>query len=157
MPPTAFLFALVTAEEIRSPSDETRKEREARRWTQWMKAMTPVAQENLKRLHEAGGVVVLGTDQSLGAAVHREPELLVEGGIPPLDAIGIATRNGAAYLGRERDLGTIEEGKLADLVLLDAAPTKDIDSVEKNHAVIKAGVVIDRSALEIPANGATGP
>ena len=102
-------------------------------------------------------VVVLGTDQSLGPAVHRELELLVDGGIPPLDAIGIATRNGALFLGKERDLGTIEEGKLADLVILDANPAEDIDNVKKIHAVIKAGAVIDRSALQIPANGATEP
>jgi imidazolonepropionase-like amidohydrolase len=122
-----------------------------------MKVMTPVAQENLKKLHQAGGVVVLGTDQSLGAAVHRELELLVEGGIAPLDAIGIATRNGAVFLGRERDLGTVEAGKLADLVLLDADPVEDIDNVKKIHAVIKAGMLIDRSALEIPGTGATEP
>lgn len=149
--------ATLTSEEIDRLRTKTRKEWEARRWTQWMKVMTPVAQENLKRLHEAGGVVVLGTDQSLGAAVHRELELLVEGGIPPLDAIGIATRNGAIFLGRDRDLGTIEEGKLADLVLLDADPTEDIDNVKKIHAVIKGGAVVDRSALEVPANGATQP
>jgi imidazolonepropionase-like amidohydrolase len=149
--------ATLTAEEIDRLRTKTRKEWEARRWTQWMKVMTPVAQENLKRLHEAGGVVVLGTDQSLGAAVHRELELLVEGGIPPVDAIGIATRNGAVFLGRDRDLGTIEEGKLADLVILDADPTEGVDNVKKIHAVIKGGVLIDRSALEIPANGATEP
>lgn len=149
--------ATMSFEEMELLRTKTRKEWEARRWTQWMKVMTPVAQENLKRLHEAGGVVVLGTDQSLGAAVHRELELLVEAGIPPQDAIGIATRNGAVFLGRERDLGTIEEGKLADLVLLDADPTEDIDNLKKIHAVIKAGAVIDRSALQIPANGATEP
>jgi imidazolonepropionase-like amidohydrolase len=149
--------ATLSKEQIDRLLTKTRKEWEARRWTEWMKVMTPVAQENLKRLHEAGGVVVVGTDQSLGAAVHRELELLVEGGIPPLDAIGMATRNGALFLGRERDLGTIEEGKLADLVLLDSNPAEDIDNLKKIHAVIKAGVVIDRSALQIPANGATEP
>jgi imidazolonepropionase-like amidohydrolase len=149
--------ATMSAEEIDRLRTKTRTEWEARRWTQWMKVMTPVAQENLKKLHQAGGVVVLGTDQSLGAAVHRELELLVEGGIAPLDAVGIATRNGAVFLGRERDLGTIEAGKLADLVLLDADPVEDIDNVKKIHAVIKAGTVIDRSALEIPGNGVTEP
>ncbi len=149
--------ATLSAEQIDRLRSRTRKEWEARRWTEWMKVMTPVAQENLKRLHDAGGVVVVGTDQSLGPAVHRELELLVEGGIPPLDAIGIATRNGAQFLGRERDLGTVEEGKLADLVLLDANPAEDIDNLKRIHAVIKAGVVIDRSALRIPANGATEP
>jgi imidazolonepropionase-like amidohydrolase len=149
--------ATMTAEDIDRLRTKTLKEWEARRWTQWMKVMTPVAQENLKRLHEAGGVVVVGTDQSLGAAVHRELSLLVEGGITPLDAITMATRNGAVFLGRERDLGTIEEGKLADLVLLDADPAEDIDNAKKIHAVIKAGVVVDRSALEIPVNGVTEP
>ena len=147
--------ATLSLEEIERLRTTTRKEWESRRWTQWMKVMTPVAQENLKRLHEAGGLVVVGTDQSLGAAVHREMELLVEGGISPLDALTMATRNGAVFLGRERDLGTIEEGKIADLVLLDANPADDIDNAKKIHAVIKAGVVVDRSALQIPANGAT--
>jgi imidazolonepropionase-like amidohydrolase len=136
---------------------KTRKEWEARRWTQWMKVMTPVAQENLKKLHEVGGVVVAGTDQSLGPALHRELELLVEGGIPPLDAIGIATRNGALFLGKERDLGTLEEGKLADIVLLDANPAEDIDNLKRIHAVVKGGIVVDRSALQIPVNGVTSP
>jgi imidazolonepropionase-like amidohydrolase len=122
-----------------------------------MKVMTPVAQENLKKLHEAGGVVVAGTDQSLGPALHRELELLVEGGIPPLDVIGIATRNGALFLGKERDLGTLEEGKLADIVLLDANPAEDIDNLKKIHAVVKGGAVVDRSALQIPVNGVTSP
>jgi imidazolonepropionase-like amidohydrolase len=149
--------ATLSPEQIDGLRNKTRKEWEARRWTQWMKVMTPVAQENLKRLHEAGGVVVAGTDQSLGAALHRELELLVEGGIPPLDVIGIATRSGALFLGKERELGTLEEGKLADIVLLDANPAEDIENLKKIRAVIKAGVVIDRSALQIPANGATEP
>lgn len=149
--------ATMTAEDMDRLRTKTRKEWEARRWTQWMRVMTPVAQENLKRLHEAGGVVVVGTDQSLGPAVHRELSLLVEGGISPLDAITMATRNGAVFLGRERDLGTIEEGKLADLVLLHADPAENIENAKKIHAVIKAGVVVDRSALEIPVNGATEP
>jgi len=149
--------AIMTAEDMDRLRTKTRMEWEARRWTQWMRVMTPVAQENLKRLHDAGGVVVVGTDQSLGAAVHRELELLVEGGISPLDAITMATRNAAVFLGRERDLGTIEAGKLADLVLLDADPAEDIDNAKKIHAVIKAGAVVDRSALQIPANGVTEP
>ncbi len=76
----------------------TRREWEERRWTQWMKVRTPVAQENLRRLDEVGGTVVLGTDQSLGPAVHRELELLVAGGIAPLDAIRMGTLNGAIFL-----------------------------------------------------------
>jgi imidazolonepropionase-like amidohydrolase len=147
--------AILSAKEIEDLRTVTRREWEERRWTQWMKVMTPVAQENLKLLHEAGGVVVLGTDQSNGAAVHRELELLVAGGISPLDAIRIGTLHGAIFLGKEKDLGTIEPGKLADLVLLDADPTKDIDNAKRIHLVIKGGAVVDRSRLEIPGNGET--
>jgi imidazolonepropionase-like amidohydrolase len=147
--------ATLSTREIDELRTKTRREWEERRWTQWMKVMTPVAQENLKLLHEAGGVVVLGTDQSLGPAVHRELELLVAGGISPLDAIRIGTRNGAIFLGKERDLGTIEPGKLADLVLLDADPAKDIDNAKRIHLVIKGGAVVDRARLEVPGNGET--
>ena len=133
----------------------TRREWEERPWTQWMKVMTPVAQENLKRLHEAGGVVVLGTDQSLGPAVHRELELLVDGGIAPLDAIRMGTLNGAIFLGKEDELGTIEIGKIADFVLLDADPSQDIDNAKRIHLVVKDGNIIDRSALKLPVNGVT--
>jgi imidazolonepropionase-like amidohydrolase len=117
-----------------------------------MKVMTPVAQENLKKLNQAGGVVALGTDQSLGPAVHRELELLVAGGISPLDAIKIGTLNAAIFLGKERELGTVEAGKLADLVILTADPSKDINNAKLVDTVIKDGKVIDRGRLQIPAN-----
>jgi imidazolonepropionase-like amidohydrolase len=147
--------ATLSRAEIDELRTKTREEWSERRWTEWMKVMTPVAQENMRVLHEAGGVVVLGTDQSLGAAVHRELELLVEGGISPADAIRIGTLHGAIFLGKEKDLGTLEAGKLADVVLLDADPTADIDNAKEIHAVIKGGVVVDRTRLDIPANGTT--
>ncbi|MFQ5790233.1 MAG: amidohydrolase family protein [Acidobacteriota bacterium] len=134
-----------------------RNQWEERRWTQWMKVMTPVAQENLRKLNEVGGIVALGTDQSLGPAVHRELELLVAGGISPLDAIKIGTQNAAIFLGREHDMGTVEAGKLADLVLLDADPSQDIDNTKRIHLVIKDGHIIERSGLQIPANARATP
>jgi imidazolonepropionase-like amidohydrolase len=136
---------------LRLKTEESKKQAE-RRWTWWMKVMTPVAQENLRRLNEVGGVVGLGTDQSLGAAVHRELELLVEGGISPGDTIKIATKNSAIFLGKESELGTIEPGKLADVVILNADPTKDINNAKLIHTVIKDGRIIDRGSLQIPAN-----
>lgn len=123
-----------------------------RPWTTWMKVMTPVAQENLRRIAAAGGIIVLGSDQSSGPASHRELELMVGGGIPPLQAIRIGTLNAAIFLGRERDLGSIEEGKLADLVLLDADPLADIRNAASIELVIRNGVVIDRDALDLPVN-----
>ena len=136
---------------VRLKTEESKKQAE-NRWAWWMKVMTPVAQENLKKLNEVGGVVALGTDQSLGPAVHRELELLVAGGISPLDAIKIATLNAAIFLGKERELGTVEPGKLADLVILNADPTKDINNAKLIDTVVKDGKVIDRSRLQIPAN-----
>jgi imidazolonepropionase-like amidohydrolase len=114
--------------------------------------MTPVAQENIHKIDTAGGIVALGTDQSIGPAVHRELELLVGGGISPMDAIRIATLNSARFLGKDRDLGSVEEGKIADLVLLSADPLADINNTKKIGSVFKAGQLIDRSKLDLPVN-----
>ena len=124
----------------------------ARTWTTWMKVMTPVAQENLRLIVEAGGVIVLGSDQSTGPASHRELELMVEGGIPALEAIRIGTLNAAIFMGKERELGSIEEGKLADLVLLSADPLEDISHTQEIELVVKGGKIVDRSALDLPVN-----
>ena len=77
---------------------------------------------------------------------------MVEGGIPALEAIRIGTLNAAVFLGREGDMGSIEEGKLADLVLLDADPLENISNAQRIHLVIKGGRIIDRGALDVPAN-----
>jgi len=124
-------------------------------WTWWMKLMTPVAQENLRKIHAAGGVLVLGTDQSLGAATHRELELLAAAGIPLADLTRIATLNGAIFLGREADLGSVEVGKLADLLLLEADPLQHVDNYKAIVAVIKGGTVVD--AERLPLAGSRTP
>lgn len=130
---------------------ESAKQKE-NRWAAWMKVMTPVCQENIRKIDAAGGIIALGTDQSLGAAVHRELELLVAGGVPPMNAIRIATLNSAIFLGKSRDMGSVEEGKIADLVLLDANPLDDINNAKRINMVVKAGQVIDRSKLDLPVN-----
>jgi len=127
------------------------------RWAWWMKVMTPVCQDNVKRIDAAGGIMALGTDQSSGPAAHRELELIVGGGVPPLNAIRIATLNAARFLGRERDLGSVEEGKVADLVLLDADPLADIDNAKRVNLVIKNGEIIDRGKLDLPVNRKVAP
>lgn len=144
--------AVLPADEIRRLQTEVRQQYADRSWTWWMKLMTPIAQENLRQVHAAGGVLVLGTDQTIGPAVHRELELIVAAGIEPLDAIRIATLNAAVFLGREGDLGSIEPGKLADLVLLSADPLADIRNSQAIDTVIKNGVVVDRSDLDLPVN-----
>jgi len=121
--------------------------------TAWMKVMTPVAQDNVRKLNAAGkDIIALGTDQSSGADTHRELELIVAGGVTPADAIVIATRNSARFLGKLDEFGTIEAGKLADLVLLAADPTADINNAKQIELVVKNGRVIDRSKLDLPVN-----
>lgn len=85
-------------------------------------------------------------------AALREMDLLAAAGIPPLDVITIATLNGAKFLGLERELGSIEAGKRADLVLLSADPTRDIRNVQQIDLVMKGGRIIDRSTLDLPVN-----
>ena len=144
--------ATIDPEEIEKLKNETRAEYEARPWTWWMKVMTEIAQENVRMIHAAGGVLVAGSDQTSGPAAHRELELLQDAGIAAEDIIRIGTLNGAVFLGLEHELGSIEPGKHADMVLLAANPAEDINNAKAIVEVIKAGRIIDRSALELPVN-----
>lgn len=144
--------ATVPAEEIEELKTERRKEYQERKWTWWMQIMTTIAQENLRMINEAGGVLVAGTDQSSGPALHRELELMANAGIPASEIIRIATLNGAKFLGKDREMGSIEEGKIADMVLLSADPSVDINNAKEILEVIKGGEIIDRSKLNLPIN-----
>ena len=143
-------------ERQRLKTEESAKQKE-NRWAAWMKVMTPVAQDNMKRLNEVGkDIVAAGTDQTSGAALHRELELLAASGISAADVVVIATRNAARALGKLETLGTVEAGKLADLVLLRADPTRDIQNAKQIDTVIKNGQVIDRAKLDLPVNRRQG-
>jgi len=144
--------ATVPAEEIELLKTERRQEYQERKWTWWMQIMTTIAQENLRKINEAGGVLVAGTDQSSGPALHRELELMADAGIPASEIVRIATLNGAIFLGKEREMGSIEEGKIADMVLLAADPTEDINNAKEILEVIKGGQIVDRSGLSLPIN-----
>lgn len=108
-----------------------------------------------KLLHDAGVPLTAGTDMGNpwtvpGESFHRELELLVAAGIPPLEVLRIATRNGARSLGIEGLVGTIARGKVADLVLLDADPLAAIGNTRRIDLVIQAGRVL-RPAAFLPA------
>lgn len=141
--------AALTPAEIRQMRTETLPAWKARGWTWWMKLMTPIAQENLRKIHAAGGIIAIGTDQTIGPAVHREMELLQDVGIPAGDIVTIATLNGAKHLGKEKDMGSIEPGKIADMLLLDADPTADVNNMKKIYWVMKAGRLIDEDKLPL--------
>jgi imidazolonepropionase-like amidohydrolase len=102
----------------------------------------------------AGIGVLAGTDSPAflnvvpGFSLHDELALMVEGGLTPLQALQTATLNPARFLGKLDDLGTIEKGKLADLVILDANPLEDIHNTPKTNAVIAQGKLLNRSDLD---------
>jgi len=101
----------------------------------------------LARLEKEGIPLVAGTDGMPGFALDRELELWVEAGLPPARVLQIATRDAARVAGRAQDLGSIEPGKLADLVLVEGDPASNISDVRKVRVVIKDGVVYDSGAL----------
>jgi len=141
--------ASLTAAEREQLKTKTRAEWQARPWTWWMKIMTPIAEENVRKIHAGGGVVACGTDQSSGPATQRELELLVASGISPLDTLRIATYNSAVFLGKADQLGSVDKGKLADLVLLGKDPTIDINNAKSIVFVMKGGKLIDESQLPL--------
>lgn len=145
----ALYVASLAAAERDQLKTKTRAEWQARPWTSWMKIMTPIAQENVRKIHAAGGIVACGTDQSSGAATQRELELLAGAGIAPLDVIRIATYNGALFLGKADQLGSIDSGKLADFVLLSKDPTLDINNAKSIVFVVKNGQMIDERQLPL--------
>ena len=145
--------ASLSAAQIAELRGKTLAEWRERPWTWWMKLMTPIAQDNLKKIHQAGGILAVATDQTIGPAVHREMELLQAAGIPAAQIVTIATLNGARHLGRETELGSIQTGKMADALLLSADPTLDINNAKQIVAVIKDGVLIDEDKLPL-AGGA---
>jgi hypothetical protein len=85
-----------------------------------------------------------------GKAALREMQLLVAAGLTPLEAITAATGNSARVLGVDSERGTIGEGKLADLVLIEGAPHRNISDIEKVHRVFLGGREIDRDAKALP-------
>lgn len=97
--------------------------------------------EFVGRMHRAGIPFVAGTDDIAGFALHRELELYVQAGLTPAEALRIATWNGALYSGLSGDLGSIEPGKKADLILIDGDPTRNIADVRRISMVMKEGVV----------------
>jgi Tol biopolymer transport system component len=113
-------------------------------------AAMPALERTIARLVRAGGRVGVGSDAPAvpyGLGVHLELALLAEAGIPNDQVLRMATASGAIALGVERDLGTLEEGKLADFVVLDGDPLARIADTQRIVAVVKGGVWQERSAL----------
>src|ERR1700733_786709 len=135
-------YAGLTAEQLAAKNDYT------------MHVDLKGAESNVPRLRDAGILFAAGTDAVYpgdfqGEGLHRELELLVESGPTPLQAITTATKNAAAIVNASNEWGTLEAGKLANLVIVDGKPDQRISDTRRIVVVIKEGALIDRTALRI--------
>ncbi len=110
------------------------------------------ARSNVKRLWDAGVLIAAGTDAPYpgdfqGEGLHRELEILVESGLTPLQAITAATKNAATIVGADKEWGTLEVGKLANILLIDGKPDQNIHDTHHIALLIKQGEIIDREKL----------
>jgi len=118
-----------------------------------------IAAGNLTRVQEAGVPIAMGTDAGNpmtlhGPAVYAEMEAMQAAGLTPMQVLVASTRGGSLALSREKDLGTVEKGKRADLLVVAADPTTDVANVRKVRYVVRGGVV--RSIEELSAVARTG-
>jgi len=109
--------------------------------------------EIVKAMHFAGVPLLAGTDTPNpytypGFSLHEELQLLVSAGLSPTEVLRIATLRAAEFLGVQHDFGSVEEGKVANLVLLDANPADDIRNTQKIRAVILRGKFLGRENLD---------
>jgi imidazolonepropionase-like amidohydrolase len=136
-----------------------------RNWEEWLdsepartfqsilRPIVPLQAEQVRLFHEAGGTLLAATDVSVpmqvpGISLHENLALLVDAGLTPLEVLRAATLNPARVLGLEDSLGTIEAGKLADLVLLDANPLEDVSNTQQIRAVVADGRLYRRADLD---------
>ena len=134
------------------------------RWEQFLSGYTaqdaalaklrwPIAYQIVSIMHQAGVPIMAGTDSPMpgvypGFALHDELELLVESGLTPREALYSATLEPAKFLGMADTSGSVAVGKRADLVLLDADPTKDIHNARRINAVLLDGRLLRRADLD---------
>ena len=122
-----------------------------------------VKQKTIKAFYDAGGKITLGTDHPSdgsylpGFGVHRELDVLVRSGIKPVDAIRIGSINGAKALRIDKDHGSIEIGKVADLLIVEGDPLENIRNTRNGRYVVRAGELHSTSELLDSVKGKLGP
>jgi imidazolonepropionase-like amidohydrolase len=120
----------------------------------YMKERLPILRANLRKVYDAGIPVVAGSDSSgafVGLASQIELMLQVESGLTPRESLQTATLNAARMIGREKDLGSVEPGKLADMLILDADPLADIGNIRRIYRIVKGGILYEQGDLLKPA------
>ena len=137
-----------TWSELYGPGDNEALRASGARRTERLEHQMPIMQANLKAMHDGGAIVAAGTDAGNigtlhGPSIHRELRLMVEAGLSPREVLIAATRNAAQVFASEPEFGTLESGKLADLLILNANPLEDIANLERIDRVVKGGEVLD--------------
>ena len=129
----------VTAEEFQKIQAESKDDPKAQQFF-------GIQSRNLARLNAAGIRIALGTDGNITWAAHEEMADMVASGMTPAQVLVAATRNSAALVGL-KDVGTVEKGKTADFVVLDANPLDDITNTRRINTVYLRGTAVDRAAF----------
>ena len=163
----------------RPPLSEESRAREAfspQAWSTYLRRRAAIAEENLpeegatlkkemqfeRAFVKAGGLLMAGCDPtSFGGVLpgygdQRNVQLLVEAGFTPVEAIHIATQNGALFLGEADQVGSIAQGRAADLVVLSGNPNERIEEIENVQMVFKDGVAFDPAKLQQSVRGLVG-
>lgn len=113
------------------------------------RALSDASLQVVRDMHQAGIGILAGCDGLVpGFCLHDELILMVRGGLSPLAALQTATINPARYLGLDLSLGSVQRGKSADLVLLEANPLEDIANVRRISAVVFDGKLLTRAELD---------
>ncbi len=118
--------------------------------------MGPVMAANLKRVSDAGIPIAMGTDAGNpltlhGASIYAEMEAMQAAGLMPMQVLVAATRGASLAMGVENVTGTLEKGKSADLIVVEADPTKDIANLRKLRSVMRAGTLYPQKELRASA------
>jgi len=121
-----------------------------------------ISAENLKKVSDAGLTIAMGTDAGNpltlhGPSVYAEMEAMQAAGLTPMQVIVASTRGGATAMGVEKDTGTVEKGKSADLLLVAGDPTKDVANLRKVRYVVRGGVVRSIEELKATVAAADAP
>jgi imidazolonepropionase-like amidohydrolase len=121
---------------------------------EYMQRVMPVMQQRTASLQRAGVKLLAGTDLGIpyaypGSSLHEELELMVQAGLSPFQALQSATINPARFFKKENEMGSIQKGKRADLVLLNANPLQSIANTKNIHMVFFKGKVFDRNSLDV--------
>lgn len=111
------------------------------------RAAFPAMLKMLKMLYDAGVTIVPGTDAPPGFALHRELELYSAAGIPNNEVLRIATIGAATVLGKQETMGSIKAGKLADMIIVDGDPVKNMSDIRRVELTMKDGVIFESAKV----------